>query len=1339
MTADLVLCQLHYVVPEESNHGTFVGRLAQDLGIHIGDIHSRRLRIVSKDGTDYFQVNLQNGILFVNRIIDREQLCPEISICTVQLDIIVDKPVQIHHVDVEIEDMNDNYPVFSASEFKLSISEVMLLGSHLPLEGANDPDIGTNSVTKYELSASEYFALDIQTYTHESKSVQLVLKKALDRELIPFHNLTMTAYDGGKPRLSGTVQLLIAVQDVNDNAPLFSQPFYRTSLLENALNGTIVIILNATDNDQGQNGEVFYTFNEPVSQQVSSAFHIESETGIIRVAGEIDYEKRNVYEIQVAAIDKGQSAMTGHCKILVNIIDMNDNAPEIMVTSLNVPVPEDALKGSVVAVIRAYDKDSGENGKVNCHISKNLPFIITPTLREYFSLTVNQQLDRETLSEYDIEITATDEGSPPLSVTKSLKIQVNDVNDNPPTFLTLSELVSIKENNPPGSHIYTVSAFDPDKSQNSFITYSIVDSTIDGIPISSYISINPENGKLFALLSFDHEQVAQFHCQIKATDAGLPPLSSSLMLYIFIEDINDNAPYVITPLPNLESEIIEVIPRSVKAGYVVTKIKATDADSGYNAWISYEFRDFGRNVPFAIGKHTGDVILMRQLLESDDEKHRLSVVLKDHGDPEMSMTVTIVLILVDTGQNLPSEKKKEKRKDFEILDENLYLILSICLISGVFLVTLITYTILRWNKYTQEIDELRQNTMCPSIAGSWTYQRQYKVNLNGVPPKNDLILFTPNLPQSLLGYANSNNGSLASEVSAMVSKKQDIDRSLPSLSSTSEQKGRQTKKHQTPLLCKLINLPHSLKSFKSVIVDKPLQMYRVDVEIEDINDNSPVFSSSVTNLTISEMKYPGSRFPLVVAADPDLGTNSIINYELIASDYFTLDFQKYINHIKSLELVLKKSLDREKQSVHNLTLTAYDGGKPRLSGTTRIIVNVEDFNDNAPVFDQPFYQCSVNENAAEGTLVFKLNATDLDEGRNGEILYRFNNMVSGETKEAFSLDKYTGQIRVKGKLDYEVVKMYEIQVEAIDHGGDVQHIGHCKVLVNVVDVNDNPPEMMVTSLYAPVPENSPQGTTVAIISIRDKDSGSNGKVHCYISEPSPFKVNPAFMSDFSLTVNGPLDREVKDEYEVTIMARDEGSPSLSTSKTLKVDISDANDNSPRFTQSVDTIYIKENNPPGSHIYTASASDPDIGQNSFISYSIREHTIDGIPVSSYISINPENGKVFALVSFDHEQIAYFQCHIKATDAGLQALSSNLTLNIFIEDINDNAPTFTPLHSALTIKTSRSAEPGHLITKVKAVDLNSGYNVWMFYKLKDLGGSGKFPFIIAHETGEITLKR
>ncbi|XP_068133897.1 protocadherin alpha-6-like [Hyperolius riggenbachi] len=769
IAAKLVSCQLHYVVPEESKHGTFVGRLAQDLGMQISDINSRRLRIISKDDTDYFQVNLQNGILFINRVIDREKMCPKIHVCIVQLEVIVDKPVQIHHIDIEIEDINDNYPVFFSNIFKIVIAESRLPGSHFPLDGAVDADVGTNSVTSYELTASEYFAIDVQTYTQHSKSVQLVLKKSLDREKISFYNLTLTAYDGGKPKLSGTAQLLITVQDVNDNAPTFNQLFYKVNVLENAPKGTIVTKLNATDMDEGENSEIYYSFNKLVPQQVISFFSIEQNTGIIRVEGNIDYETTNLFEIEVDAVDKGHYPLAGYCKVLVNIVDMNDNHPEMTVTSLNVPVPEDSPQGSVVAVIHVQDKDSGVNGKVNCHIAKTVPFAIKPTLREYFSLTVDGQLDREHISQYDIEITATDEGSPCLSVTKTIKIEISDVNDNSPTFPQISEVISLRENNPPGLHIYTVSALDPDMGQNSFITYSISDSMVEGVSISSYISINPENGKMFALMSFDHEHTTQFNCKIKAMDAGLPPRSGEVILHIFIEDINDNAPIVLSPVINLESEAKEVVLRSAKSGYLVTKIKTIDADSGYNAWITYEIRDPARNSPFTVGLHTGDITVARPILESDGDEHRLTIVLKDHGEPAMSMTMTLVLLFVEPGQDFTAEKKEERKTKDEFSETNIYLILSICLISGIFLITLVMYTVLKWHNYTQEMDDFKRNTKCPSIARSWTYsqQRQYKVCLKGGPPTNDLILFTPNYPQTPTGNINSTIGSLATGIAGV--------------------------------------------------------------------------------------------------------------------------------------------------------------------------------------------------------------------------------------------------------------------------------------------------------------------------------------------------------------------------------------------------------------------------------------------------------------------------------------------------------------------------------------------------------------------------------------------
>ncbi|XP_075712379.1 protocadherin alpha-13-like isoform X11 [Rhinoderma darwinii] len=701
------------------------------------------LHIVSRDEKEYFQVNLQNGILFVKETIDREVLCPFKPFCIIPLQVIVDKPVQMYRVDVEIEDINDNSPVFPSGVFSLVISELRPAGSRFLLEGAVDPDIGTNSITNYELSASDYFALDFQKYMNQIRSVELVLKKPLDREKHSFHNLTLTAYDGGKPRLSGTTNIVITVEDVNDNAPSFYQPFYQCSVTENAMVGSLVIRLNATDLDQGKNGEILYEFGKQVTEEISNIFTLDKHTGEIRVKGEVNYETVTMYEIQVDAIDNGDQPMVGHCKVLVTVVDVNDNPPEMTITSLSVPVPENSPPGTTVAIISVHDKDSGLNGKVNCHISETTPFKINPAFMADFSLTVNGQLDRETKSQYKVVITARDEGLPPLSVSTTLIIDISDVNDNAPQFPQTYDTIFIKENNPPGSLVYTASAVDPDIGQNAFITYSISDSTVDGIPISSYISINPENGKVFALVSFDHEQITYFQCHIKVTDAGLPPLSSNLTLNIFIDDINDNAP---TFAPLYATATIKT-PRSAQPGYLVTKVRAIDPDSGYNALMSYHFRDLLGKIPFAISQQTGEISLKRQFMDSDNDEYRLLVMAQDHGEPVMTAIAHVIISLVDSEDEMHLHKHESKSNIEEFSDANVYLVIAICIISSIFLITLIVFTVLRWQKYRDEINDLKENyKICSNTGGSWMYsqQTQYRICSNSQQVKNDLIMFTPN-------------------------------------------------------------------------------------------------------------------------------------------------------------------------------------------------------------------------------------------------------------------------------------------------------------------------------------------------------------------------------------------------------------------------------------------------------------------------------------------------------------------------------------------------------------------------------------------------------------------
>ncbi|XP_007957554.1 protocadherin alpha-3-like, partial [Orycteropus afer afer] len=385
--------------------------------------------------------------------------------CGVHLEVIVEKPLQVFHVEVEVKDINDNAPIFPTAVKNLFIYESRPPGSRFPLEGASDEDIGTNSLLTYGLNSNEYFTLDIKRNDEEMKSLGLVLKKYLNREETPEHHLVITAVDGGKPELTGTTQLKITVLDVNDNAPAFENLVYKVRLFENAPNGTLVVIVNASDLDEGINKDIVYSFNSDTSADILSKFHLDPVSGHMSVKGNIDFEETKSYEIQVEATDKGTPPMTDHCTVLLEIVDANDNAPELVIKSLSLPVSEDAPLGTVIALISVSDRDSGVNGQVTCSLTPLVPFKLLSTFKNYYSLVLDSSLDRESRSTYELVVTAQDGGSPSLSATASVFVEVADVNDNAPAFEQPEYTVFVKENNPPGSHIFTVSAHDADAQE----------------------------------------------------------------------------------------------------------------------------------------------------------------------------------------------------------------------------------------------------------------------------------------------------------------------------------------------------------------------------------------------------------------------------------------------------------------------------------------------------------------------------------------------------------------------------------------------------------------------------------------------------------------------------------------------------------------------------------------------------------------------------------------------------------------------------------------------------------------------------------------------------------
>ncbi|XP_026886486.2 protocadherin-10 [Electrophorus electricus] len=686
---DSVLPQLRYTVHEELEHGAFVGNIAEDLGLDANKLSTRRFRTVSASKKQYLEVNLENGVLFVNDRIDREQLCEQSPYCSFHLQVVIENPLELYIVEVEILDVNDNSPSFPWGEFNLDISESAIPGSRFSLESAQDLDVGDNSLRSYLLSVNEHFVLDIQTRSDGSKFAELILESPLDREQQKTHQMVLTAVDGGLPERSSTTQINIVVLDANDNAPVFDQNFYKVRLVENVPEGTVVIKLNASDLDEGSNGEIAYTFSGHAPMKVRELFTVDSLTGEIKVKGLVDYEKARMHEIYVQAKDKGPSAVAVHCRVLVSVVDVNDNLPEVILTSVSTPVREDAPPGTVIAVISVMDPDSGENGNVHCEIPHHVPFQLYSPFKNHYTLVTNDFLDRETVSEYNVTITARDMGSPPLFTKKSLLVQVYDINDNVPWFKQPSYTVYLTENNAPGASVFTVTAQDADVDQNSYLSYSILESVIQAMPVSTYMSINSDNGNIYALRSFDHEELRSFNMVIQAEDAGFPSLCANVTVNVFILDQNDNAPVIISPLSENGTVATEAVPRSADVGYLVAQITATDADEGQNSRLFYQVMQATDPSLFSVGLYTGEIRTIRRMVEKDPTRHRLVIMLKDNGQPPLSATTSIILSVVDSvPKSVP---------DFDDLSLSpqywgnltLYLIVSLGAVAFTFLVAII--------------------------------------------------------------------------------------------------------------------------------------------------------------------------------------------------------------------------------------------------------------------------------------------------------------------------------------------------------------------------------------------------------------------------------------------------------------------------------------------------------------------------------------------------------------------------------------------------------------------------------------------------------------------------
>ncbi|XP_053097277.1 protocadherin beta-16-like isoform X5 [Pangasianodon hypophthalmus] len=695
---DVVFSQARYSIPEEMPEASFVGNIAKDLGIEISRLVSGKARVVTKGGRQYVELSRDKGTLVVKERIDREELCKQTTPCSFSFDLIMENPIELHRVTVEVLDINDNAPVFLKDVVSLEISENAATETRFPLDSAVDMDVGINGIQNYALSSTDNFKLEINSQDDGRKYIEMILQRELDREERDELKLVLTAYDGGSPKKSGTARIQITVLDTNDNAPVCKQSVYKVDVSENSPVGTLLTTLSATDADEGINGQISYTIVQ-ASKEARELFKINPETGDITTLNTLDYESETSHQLNVKARDKWGLADT--CKVIVEVIDENDNSPSIQLMSFSNIISENSPIGTTVAVINVEDADSGKNGLVQCKINENTPFKIESSLSDYYAIITDETLDRENMAEYNITILVSDQGSPARHNNKTINVKISDVNDNPPVFSSDEYKTVVIENNSPGVAVLTVKASDADWGPNARLSYFLDDNNIQGNPVSSFVSVNSDSGVIHAVKAFDYEQMKTFSFNVTARDGGSPPLSSEVTVTIIVQDQNDNAPQVLYPVQTGGSVLAEIVPRSADVGYLVTKVVAVDVDSGQNAWLSYKLHKATDRALFEVGAQNGEIRTVRQVTDKDAVKQKLTVLVEDNGQPSRSAVVNINVAVADTFPEVLSEFTDFTHNKQYNDDLTFYLVLALAAVSLLFITTvvvIISVKIYRWRQ-----------------------------------------------------------------------------------------------------------------------------------------------------------------------------------------------------------------------------------------------------------------------------------------------------------------------------------------------------------------------------------------------------------------------------------------------------------------------------------------------------------------------------------------------------------------------------------------------------------------------------------------------------------------
>ncbi|KAL8587634.1 hypothetical protein ACOMHN_045323 [Nucella lapillus] len=1342
-------------VTEESGEGVVVGALPVRTG------YTYKL----EEGSPLFELDNKTNTIRTKVKIDREALASD----SISLFVGGTRQSEAFHpvdITISVKDINDNAPRFDENVASISFQEDARVGQQHLIVTANDPDKGKNgTIVEYKiLSGNEDGKFDLTPPSNETPFLFMVSKYTLDRETKDSYQLNISAKDGGDSPLYGYLQLKITITDVNDNPPTFDHSEYVTHIKESASVGTSVIRVEASDNDIGENAQIDYF----LSPESSGQFKIDKATGVIKtltsplecsrpscgspnVKSMVECDPNSCL-LTVEARDRGSTPQDGRAYIYVSIIDENDHDPIITFE----PVAQDPVTGAAttdenasglrVATVSVTDMDRGMNGQTNVQIimgneADHFRLVTIPTPQNTVRyIQVKGSLDRETIPQYNLTLKAVDKGSPPRSSTAYLIITVNDANDHAPVFQKEEYYAKLSELAIPGSFVAGVKAVDEDSGPNSQLTYTILAGNDQG-----WFTIDDATGLVTTRVALDHEVADKVILNISAHDSGATPYKNYTKLIVDILDENDMAPQFRNALTRVELD------ENKAENQNIATLTANDFDSGNNGTVFYHLHpDTELLYPgvFRVGRTSGSVTTSISLDRETVPSYIIKVIAKDGGSPSLSSTATILLKVRDLNDNVPEFHPSSYYVNIFETDPAGVHVVQVSAIDrdvGSYGRVLYSFTGSAFNKFSIDPNTgvITTNTVLRRSSGS-TYQLSV-VAKDGSDHRSERAATVT------ITVASINDAAPTFTKSA---KRFDITEDFGSRATSLGQTVGQVQAtggvgsgityfitNGDPYEVFSIDSSGFIKRNKLVDREKKGQYVltviassgskfgemTVTINVRDVNDNNPHFIATTSETTVMENWPVGNNIFLAAAEDSDAGVNALLVYSVRSDDDVNGVFE--IDQNTGIISLQKPTAEIQKSHV-TLNVTVRDSGTPQRTDSINIVVKIQDVNDHTPFFPRNVYSVYILESRPVNENIMKLVATDKDEGRNGELVYK---IMRGNEEGRFGIFP-DGTIFIAHTLDRETRDMYALMIQVRDCG-DRPRSSSANVTIYVLDANDNSPVFANSSYIFSVPENRPGGTFVGNIKAHDHDVGQNAELVFSLTEGNAnFTIDP--ISGVIYT-RRPFDREyVMDTssvefYTVDVFATDGGSPKLRGKSTVKVIVSDVNDNPPVFARALFSATVPENAVRNAKVIKMTATDADISANGAVTYVITEGN-----VGNKFKISETTGEITVAGTLDRETKDHYMLTVVATDTGSGVqLSSSAQVSITVMDYNDNPPQFTSTETQLSVEETKSI--GELLTVFSGKDLDQGNNAKMYFSI--YSGNEDDVFNLDGYTGKLYLVR